>query len=106
MLWDKNRTTYNINNYGASGTTATKSGDYPYVETVEYQLALMSNPDAVVMMLGTNDAKPQNWGQGSYEQDLTDLAKTFLNLSSKPDLFMMVPPPLYSDGAYYMNQVG
>ena len=40
VLWDVNRSTYEINNYGASGTTATVTGDYPYVQTVEYQMAL------------------------------------------------------------------
>lgn len=38
-----------------------KRGDLPYWNQTELLLALNSSPDVVIIMLGTNDAKPQNF---------------------------------------------
>ena len=56
-------------NFGVPGSTLQRSGDKPYVEQEEYALALASEPDAVVIMLGTNDAKFYNWDAAAYEAD-------------------------------------
>ena len=32
------------------------------------------------------------------------MATNFMNMDSKPEVYLMVPPPLYQDGAYNMNQ--
>ena len=49
--------TIEIVNLGVGGRTMMKNGDYPYWNEPQYQQALKSKPDAVVLMLGTNDAK-------------------------------------------------
>ncbi|HSV13091.1 MAG TPA: GDSL-type esterase/lipase family protein, partial [Tepidisphaeraceae bacterium] len=56
MLGDQ----YNVRNFGVSGATLLKKGDRPYNKTKEYQPALDFAADIVVIMLGTNDSKPQN----------------------------------------------
>jgi hypothetical protein len=55
-------------------------------------------------MLVTNDAKYFQWNQTEFVADYLEMATTFMNLENKPDLYIMIPPPLYKDGDYNMNQ--
>merc|ERR1719329_1332653 len=55
-------------------------------------------------MLGTNDAKNYQWNETNYHADYLEMAHNFLNMTSKPDLYIMIPPPLYKDGFWAMNQ--
>src|SRR5207237_795169 len=57
MLGDQ----YQVKNFGSSGTTALKSGDRPYWKQKQFTQAQEFAPDIVVIKLGTNDSKPQNW---------------------------------------------
>jgi len=97
---------YNVSNFGVNGRTMLKNGDYPYWNTTEYQAVLHSDPDIVVLMLGTNDAKYYNWGPHSseYPADYLDMINVFKSLPSRPQVHIMIPPPLYKDGQYDMNQ--
>ena len=52
---------YHVSNFGHSGRTLSPDGDQPYVESDQYQLSLDYDADIVVIMLGTNDSKPENW---------------------------------------------
>src|SRR5689334_724667 len=53
MLGDQ----WKVGNFGVSGRTLLKKGDYPYWKENAYQDALKSAPDVVIIMLGTNDTK-------------------------------------------------
>jgi alpha-L-fucosidase 2 len=48
--------------------------------------------------MGTNDCKPNNWNLENFKRDFLDLCKTFRNMQSKPDVFVIIPPPVYKDG--------
>ena len=52
---------YKVNNFGVNGATLLKRGDKPYWKLEAYKKALGSNPDIVIIKLGTNDTKPHNW---------------------------------------------
>ena len=52
---------YAVRNFGVSGATLLTNGDKPYVQQDLYHQSLSFQPDVVVIMLGTNDSKPQNW---------------------------------------------
>src|SRR4051794_25029443 len=52
---------WDVRNFGVSGATMLKKGDKPYDKQKAYRDALAFKPDVVVIMLGTNDSKPQNW---------------------------------------------
>ena len=54
-------------------------------------------------MLGTNDAKTVNWNKTAYVEDYLEMANNFLNLPSKPDLHLMISPPLYKEMQYGIN---
>ena len=98
-----NTDTIEVINLGVSGRTMMKNGDYPYWNEPQYQQALNSEADVVVLMLGTNDAKTYQWDVQEYMKDFKEMANIFLGLDSKPELHIMVPPPLYQDGIYSMN---
>lgn len=85
---------YTVGNFGLSGATLLKLGDHPYWDTAKYTQGHEFAPDVVVIMLGTNDSKPQNW---SYEEQFTTdyaaLIDTYRQLASAPEIFICRPPP-------------
>ena len=55
---------YHVENFGHSGRTLSSNGDKPYTESEQYELSLEYDADIVIIMLGTNDSKPENWTNG------------------------------------------
>ncbi|MCQ2257678.1 MAG: GDSL-type esterase/lipase family protein [Bacteroidaceae bacterium] len=81
-----------VENFGVSGTTAQKEGDFPWTSTKEYEKAKAFLPDVVVIKLGTNDSKPQNWvGSERFTSNLETLANEFASLSSHPRIIIALP---------------
>ena len=85
-------TSYLVSNFGLRNATASASGDLPYIESEQYKESLKSNPDIVILMLGTNDTKTQNWNASEYRKGLTDLVETYKKLDSNPKVFLMRSP--------------
>jgi lysophospholipase L1-like esterase len=71
-------------------------GDKPYWNEPEYQEALKFEPDIVIIKLGTNDSKPQNWKYSDqFEQDYTEMVEAFKALDSKPRVLVALPVPVF-----------
>lgn len=89
---------YEVRNFGHSGKTMVRGGSESYWDTTEYQQALASSPDVVIIMLGTNDAQFKNrqWFQDDFVTDVAALIQSFQDLSSEPRVFLAQPPPDYS----------
>ena len=86
---------YEVRNFGVSGATLQKRGDKPYWTEKAFTAVAEFRPDVVVVKLGTNDSKPQNWhGADLYEPDLVSLVTTFRNLPGKPQVFLATPAPV------------
>lgn len=95
---------WEIGNFGVSGRTLLRKGDHPYWKEAAYTKALDFKPDAVVIMLGTNDTKPQNWKhKAEFEGDYRDLVKSFLDLPSKPRVYICKPVPVPGKGNFGIN---
>ena len=95
---------WEIGNFGVSGRTLLRKGDNPYWKEAAYTKALDFKPDAVIIMLGTNDTKPQNWKhKAEFEGDYRDLVKSFLDLPSKPRVFICRPVPVPGQGNFGIN---
>jgi len=93
LLGDK----FLVRNFGLSGRTLLNKGDYPYMKEKMYQEVLAFCPDIVVIKLGTNDSKPQNWKfQSEFKQDLTTMVTSFQSLSSKPKIYLCYPAKAYT----------
>ena len=87
---------YNVRNFGVSGATLLRKGDKPYWNEPEYQQVLTFEPDIIIIKIGTNDSKPQNWKYaGEFEKDYTDMVLSFMALSSKPRILLAFPVPVF-----------
>ncbi|MBI3877786.1 MAG: hypothetical protein HY300_17805 [Verrucomicrobia bacterium] len=94
LLGDK----YEVRNFGRSGATLLKKGDLPYWKTPEFKNATEFAPDIVVIKLGTNDSKPQNWAhKEDFAADARALVEHFQALPCKPRVFVCLPVPVYQD---------
>lgn len=88
---------YTTRNFGVSGRTLLKRGDYPYWAEAAFRNATNFLPDIVTIKLGTNDSKPQNWKyKDQFAADLRALVDVFAGLSSKPKIYLCLPVPAYS----------
>ena len=101
LLGNKLGADYAVSNFGVSGTTVMKNGDSPYWNQSAYRNSLSSNPDIVVIMLGTNDSKPANWAKkDQFAGDLKALISEYQNLDTKPTVYVATSATAYNDGAF------
>ena len=83
---------YWVKNFGVSSRTLLNKGDFPYMKEMAWRDALAFNPDIVVIKLGTNDSKPQNWQYASeFKQDLQQMIKAL----GKAKIFLCTPIPAF-----------
>ena len=94
-------TNYNVINYGVSGATLLLAGDMPYWLTSAYTASHSPPlPNLVIIMLGSNDSKPQNWKYGSnFYSNYRSLIATYTNLASTPQVLICTPPPCFGPNA-------
>ena len=93
MLGEK----WQVRNFGVSGATMLKKGDNPYWRQRAFKAAMEFRPNVVVIKLGTNDTKPQNWKhKAELAADCTAMAKQFAALPSKPRVWICLPVPAYA----------
>lgn len=89
-------TNYQTRNFGVSGRTLLRNGDYPYWREQAFRNATNYAPDIVTIKLGTNDSKPQNWRfKHQFARDLADMVDVFANLPSRPKVLLCFPVPAY-----------
>lgn len=96
---------FDVRNFGRSGATLQKAGDLPYWTTDEAKTAEAFQPDVVILKLGTNDTKPQNWKfEAEFDADYRELVRSFQALKSKPKVFVCRPVPVPGKGNYGINE--
>ena len=92
LLQKKLGSDYWVKNFGVSSRTLLNKGDFPYMNEVAWQDAQAFKPDVVVIKLGTNDSKPQNWQFGSeFRQDLEQMVKAL----SPARILLCTPIPAF-----------
>lgn len=98
---------WEVRNFGHSGHTLLKKGDKPYWNSPRYQEALAFKPDAVIIKLGTNDTKPQNWKfKDEFVADYKALVQSFQALESKPRIYVCRPVPVFGKGNFGIVESG
>jgi lysophospholipase L1-like esterase len=87
---------YAIKNFGVSGRTLLKKGDYPYWNEPQFQQVKDFRPDVVVIKLGTNDSKPQNWAhKADFVKDYLDLIAEFRDhMPADGKVYAIIPVPV------------
>lgn len=88
---------YWVRNFGVSARTILNKGDHPYMQEQAYKDALAFNPNVVIIKLGTNDSKPQNWAyKDEFMKDMQTMIDAFRNLSAKPKIYLCYPSKAYT----------
>ena len=94
MLGEK----WQVRNFGVGGATMLKNGDKPYWNQQAFGDALAYNPHVVVIKLGTNDTKPQNWKfKDEFASDYADMVRRFADLPAEPRIWICNPVPAYPE---------
>lgn len=93
---------YTVMNFGKTGATLLDGTNRPYKAQTQYQNSLTSNPDIVIIMLGTNDSK--FWygnvkGKEKFAEETKALVETYQNLSSKPRVVVATSPACHVTSA-------
>jgi acyl-CoA thioesterase I len=98
-------TNYDVGNFGVSGTTLLTNGDMPYVDqSSTFFGSQRFGPIAIIIMLGSNDSKPQNWVYGAdFYADYVNLIAVYTNLSSHPRVLLCTPPPCFGNNTADIN---
>lgn len=87
---------HDVRNFGVNGATLLKNGDKPYWNLPKFRAAQDYQPDIVVIKLGTNDTKPQNWKYHSdFVSNYTEMIETFQRLESRPRVLICYPIPAF-----------
>ena len=87
---------YEVMNFGVSGRTLLRKGNYPYWKEDAFKKALVSLPDIVFIKLGTNDSKAINRPYyDEFEKDYKDLIDSFRILPSHPRIILLLPIPSF-----------
>ncbi len=94
MLGEK----WQVRNFGVSGATMLKNGDKPYWDQQALAEAKAFNPHVVVIKLGTNDTKPQNWKfKDEFVSDYADMIDQFGELPTEPRIWICNPVPAFPE---------
>jgi acyl-CoA thioesterase I len=95
-------TKHTVQNFGTSSCTLLKHGDVPYWNDANFGASDAFKPDVVIVMLGTNDAKPQNWShKAEFAGDYQSMIEHYRALGAL--VYVAAPPPVYAPGAFDIN---
>jgi acyl-CoA thioesterase I len=90
---------HTVRNFGTSGCTVVNKGNKPYSKDTNFVASTGSRPDIVVIMLGSNDAKSQNWRYtADFSTDYASLIAHYRALGAR--VYLATPPPVYNNGRY------
>jgi lysophospholipase L1-like esterase len=90
---------YSVKNFGVSGRTLLRKGDFPYWNEPQFQEVKDFGADILVIMLGTNDSKPQNWvHKAEFRQDYLDMIAEFKKtMPVDGKVYLIIPVPVSKD---------
>ena len=102
---------FHVSNLGVLGAAAHRGGLSSYWNTIQFEELTSHRWDAVVVMLGTNDAKFELWDERCDEAtdahactfwtDSKALIESVGSISS--EVFLVIPPPVVTQGGYSIN---
>ena len=87
---------YHVANFGSSGACVNPDGDQPYVGRDIYKEALEYDADIIVFMMGTNDAKPENWTSAEdFMEDYMALVSSLADGADAPKVYFALCTEAY-----------
>ena len=97
FLAEKLGNEYQVFNYGLCNRTLASTSDLPYPKEAFAKASLEQDADIIIIMLGTNDSKPDFWDAEKYEKEYIAFVESYQNMSSKPEVYVMLPPQIVKD---------
>jgi lysophospholipase L1-like esterase len=95
---------YEVKNYGNSGSTMLDDGDRPYKKQQSFTDAVNFAAEIVIIKLGTNDSKPQNWPKkANFAPSIKSLVEAFQKANPKAKIYLCTPVPVIAQGNFGIN---
>ena len=89
---------YEVRNFGVGARTLLNKGDRPYMKELAWRDALAFQPHVVVIKLGTNDSKTDNWKhKEDFESDYQSMIDQLNALPSHPRIILAHPIKAFKD---------
>jgi lysophospholipase L1-like esterase len=89
---------YLVGNFGVSGSAVSNNSSKPYINQSAFQEAKDFQPHVVIIMLGTNDAKWENYRYvGDFPTDYTEIIDEYESLPENQQIYLVTPPPIYDN---------
>lgn len=92
---------YHVANFGLSSHCVQDSADKPYRNTDVFTRSIAYDADIIILMMGANDAKPENWqGIDAFTQAYLALLDAYLQNGEQSQVWLCTPvfPHPLSDG--------
>lgn len=86
-----------VGNFGACGTTVSLSSESPYMQSRAYTSAKDFQPSHAIVMLGTNDANPNDSYHSGFIADYLLLIEALKSLAGKPKVWIVRPPHVFDE---------
>jgi lysophospholipase L1-like esterase len=95
---------YSVGDFGVSGSTVLIDTSNPYIYTTAFLKAKVFLPDIVVIMLGTNDARADNYRHiNDFVVDYEQLVREVQALKNSPKIYLVEPPPIFHNNLNLSN---
>ncbi len=88
---------YTVLNYGICGAALMQESAMPYAADF-WQAAKELQAQVYILMLGTNDTRPETWNAEAYAKQLAARVQELMQNPGVQDVCLMAPPPMYKKG--------
>jgi len=105
LLKKKLGDSFEVRNFGYTGTAVLKKADYSYEAMPPFGQSLNYAPELVIIMLGTNDSKPVNWiHKEEFQEDLREMVTRYQKLTDHTRIYVALPCPIFNKEIEQNNQ--
>ena len=89
---------YYVREFGVTGSTVVVNSYTPYLYEPRFSAAKLFLPDIVVILLGTNDVRADNYQSiDEFVADYKKLVGELQALESNPKIYLVKPPPIFEN---------
>ncbi len=91
-----------VKNYGVSGRNMLKNGPKPIWKESKFKEAIQWAPDICIILLGTNDSRPDLWTDHGSEflSNYLSMIDTFKLINPYTNFIIGIPPPIWEGHPY------
>lgn len=86
---------YQVLNYGVNRRTLQREGDWPYDGSPFAAASVAADADIVLIMLGSNDARGDNWNAARFETELAAFVERYRARGA--DVHLLTPPVAFEN---------